>query len=124
MFRAVTEYIKKIDFHHILISLKSRNFRLYFGGMCVSLVGTWIQQIAMSWLVYKLTGSLFLLAMVTFMSQIPILLITPFVSVFVDRIDKRKILPAVHLICRIPGQIDTRHPVNNLGKPRTIDPIG
>lgn len=92
MFRAVTEYIKKIDFHHILISLKNRNFRLYFGGMCVSLVGTWIQQIAMSWLVYKLTGSLFLLAMVTFMSQIPILLITPFVSVFVDRIDKRKIL--------------------------------
>lgn len=46
----------------------------------------------MSWLVYRLTGSIFLLAMVTFMSQIPILLVTPFVSVFVDRIDKRKIL--------------------------------
>ena len=46
----------------------------------------------MSWLVYKLTGSVLLLAMVTFMSQIPILLITPFLSVFVDRIDKRNIL--------------------------------
>lgn len=92
MFQTIAEHIKKIDYQYILISLKNRNFRLYFGGMCVSLVGTWMQQIAMSWLVYKLTGSVLLLAMVTFMSQIPILLITPFVSVFVDRIDKRKIL--------------------------------
>lgn len=92
MFQAITGHLKKIDYHRIGISLKSRNFRLYFGGMCVSLIGTWIQQIAMSWLVYRLTGSIFLLAMVTFMSQIPILLVTPFVSVFVDRIDKRKIL--------------------------------
>lgn len=92
MFQAIIGHLKKINYHHIGISLESRNFRLYFGGMCVSLIGTWIQQIAMSWLVYRLTGSIFLLAMVTFMSQIPILLVTPFVSVFVDRIDKRKIL--------------------------------
>lgn len=92
MLQIIAEYIKNIDYHRVLISLKSRNFRLYFGGMCVSLVGTWMQQIAMSWLVYKLTGSVLLLAMVTFMSQIPILLITPFLSVFVDRIDKRNIL--------------------------------
>lgn len=92
MFQVITGHLKKIDYHRIGISLKSRNFRLYFGGMCISLIGTWIQQIAMSWLVYRLTGSIFLLAMVTFMSQIPILLVTPFVSVFVDRIDKRKIL--------------------------------
>lgn len=79
-------------FSHILVSLKTRNFRLYFGGMCVSLTGTWMQQIAMSWLVYKLTGSVFLLATVTFMAQIPILLVTPLMSVFVDRFDRRKIL--------------------------------
>lgn len=79
-------------FSHILVSLKTRNFRLYFGGMCVSLIGTWMQQIAMSWLVYELTGSIFLLATVTFMAQIPILLVTPLVSVFVDRFDRRKIL--------------------------------
>lgn len=79
-------------FSHILVSLKTRNFRLYFGGMCVSLIGTWMQQIAMSWLVYELTGSVFLLATVTFMAQIPILLVTPFMSVFVDRFDRRKIL--------------------------------
>lgn len=77
---------------HILDSLKTRNFRLYFGGMCVSLIGTWMQQIAMSWLVYKLTGSVFLLATVTFMAQIPILIVTPFMSVFVDRFDRRNIL--------------------------------
>ena len=78
-------------FSSILISLKTRNFRLYFTGMCVSLTGTWMQQIAMSWLVYRLTGSVFLLATVTFMAQIPILLITPLMSVFVDRIDRQKI---------------------------------
>lgn len=79
-------------FSHILVSLKTRNFRLYFAGMCVSLIGTWMQQIAMSWLVYQLTGSVFLLATVTFMAQIPILVVTPFMSVFVDRFDRRKIL--------------------------------
>lgn len=68
-------------FSSILISLKTRNFRLYFTGMCVSLTGTWMQQIAMSWLVYRLTGSVFLLATVTFMAQIPILLVTPLMSV-------------------------------------------
>ena len=79
-------------FSSILISLKTRNFRLYFTGMCVSLTGTWMQQIAMSWLVYRLTGSVFLLATVTFMAQIPILLVTPLMSVFVDRFDRQKIL--------------------------------
>lgn len=79
-------------FSHILVSLKTRNFRLYFGGMCVSLTGTWMQQIAMSWLVYALTGSVFLLATVTFMAQIPILIVTPFMSVLVDRFNRRKLL--------------------------------
>lgn len=79
-------------FSHILISLNNRNFRLYFGGMCVSLIGTWMQQIAMSWLVYELTGSVLLLATVTFMAQIPILLVTPFMSVFVDRFNRRNLL--------------------------------
>lgn len=79
-------------FSRVLASLKTRNFRLYFGGMCVSLTGTWMQQIAMSWLVYKLTGSVLLLATVTFMAQIPILIVTPLMSIFVDRFDRKKIL--------------------------------
>ena len=61
---------------HILVSLKTRNFKLYFTGMCVSLTGTWMQQIAMSWLVYELTGSVLLLATITFVAQIPILIAT------------------------------------------------
>ncbi len=73
-------------------SLHNRNFRLYFGGMCISLTGTWMQQVAMSWLVYRLTGSVLLLAGTAFMSQIPVLLLTPFMSVWTDRTDRRKIL--------------------------------
>ena len=60
-------------FTQVFASLKSYNFRLYFGGQCISLIGTWMQQIAMSWLVFRLTGSVLLLATVTFMAQIPIL---------------------------------------------------
>lgn len=94
LFRNIREWLPNNTeaFSHILVSLKTRNFRLYFAGMCVSLTGTWMQQIAMSWLVYKLTGSVFLLATVTFTAQIPILLVTPLMSVFVDRFDRRKIL--------------------------------
>lgn len=73
-------------------SLQSPDFRLYFGGMLLSLVGTWMQQIAMSWLVYELTGSLVSLATITFLAQIPILLVTPFLSLLVDRYDRRKLL--------------------------------
>lgn len=79
-------------FTQIFASLKSYNFRLYFGGQCISLIGTWMQQIAMSWLVFRLTGSVFLLATVTFMAQIPILVVTPCMSVFVDRFNRRNLL--------------------------------
>ena len=79
-------------FTQVFVSLKSYNFRLYFGGQCISLIGTWMQQIAMSWLVFRLTGSVLLLATVTFMAQIPILVATPYMSVFVDRFDRRKLL--------------------------------
>lgn len=79
-------------FSQVFASLKNYNFCLYFGGQCISLIGTWMQQIAMSWLVYRLTGSVFLLATVTFMAQIPILVATPWMSVFVDRFDRRNLL--------------------------------
>ena len=77
-------------FTQVFASLKSYNFRLYFGGQCISLIGTWMQQIAMSWLVFRLTGSVLLLATVTFMAQIPILVATPYMSVFVDRFNRCK----------------------------------
>ena len=65
----------------IFRSLNHRNYRLYFSGQAVSLIGTWMQMIAMSWLVYRLTDSVFLLGLVGFASQIPIFLLAPFAGV-------------------------------------------
>jgi MFS family permease len=73
-------------------ALGSRNFRLFFGGQSVSLVGTWITRIATSWLVYRLTGSALLLGVVGFCGQIPTLLLAPFAGVLVDRWDRHRIL--------------------------------
>ena len=63
---------------NIFSSLKNRNFAIYFCGMSVTLVGAWIQQVAMGWLVFNLTNSVFLLSVAVFLSQIPSLLFTPF----------------------------------------------
>ena len=73
-------------------ALQNRNYRLFFSGQSVSLVGTWITRVATSWLVYRLTGSLILLGVVGFCGQIPTLLLAPFAGVFVDRWDRQRIL--------------------------------
>jgi len=75
-------------------ALSSRNYRLYFAGQLVSLAGTWMQQIAMVWLAYRLSNSAFVLGSVGFASQIPILLFGSFAGVLTDRFDRRKILLA------------------------------
>ncbi len=76
----------------IFSSLRTRNFRLYFLGQCVSLSGTWIQNIAMGWLIYRLTDSVFLLTSVTFLNLIPSLLLTPLTGVLSDRFNRYRIL--------------------------------
>ncbi len=73
-------------------ALKHKNFRLYFSGQGISIVGTWVQRIALTWLVYRLTNSALLLGVVGFSGQIPILIVTPFAGVLADRLDKHKIL--------------------------------
>ena len=73
-------------------ALQHRNFRLFFGGQSISLVGTWITRVATGWLIYRLTGSELLLGVAGFCGQIPTLFITPFAGVLVDRMDRRKIL--------------------------------
>src|SRR5947199_859450 len=73
-------------------ALRHRNYRLFFSGQSVSLIGTWITRVATSWLVYRLTGSALLLGIAGFAGQIPTLIITPFAGVLVDRHDRRKIL--------------------------------
>ena len=73
-------------------ALRSRNYRLFFSGQGVSLVGTWITRIATSWLVYRLTGSELLLGVVGFCGQIPTLVLAPFTGVLVARWDRHRIL--------------------------------
>src|SRR3954447_22188384 len=76
----------------LLRALNSRNYRLFFAGQSVSLVGTWMQQVAMSWLVYRLTGSGLLLGVVGFASQIPTFLLASVAGVLADRWNRRTIL--------------------------------
>lgn len=72
--------------------MRHRNYRLFFGGQSVSLVGTWITRIATSWLVYRLTNSALLLGVVGFAGQIPTLLLSPIAGVIVDRVDRHRLL--------------------------------
>lgn len=76
----------------IFRSLKHRNFKLQVIGQSISLLGTWMQRIAISWLVYKLTDSVFLLGFVTFISLLPSLVFSPFIGSLIDRYPKFKIL--------------------------------
>lgn len=72
-------------------SLRHRNYRLYLTGQLVSVCGTWMQQVAQSWLVYRLTGSATLLGVVGFASQIPVFALSPIGGVFSDRFPCRRI---------------------------------
>src|ERR1051326_4562305 len=69
----------------IFRALQHRNYRLFFSGQGISLVGTWMTRVATSWLVYKLTASALLLGVVGFAGQIPSFLLAPFAGVLVDR---------------------------------------
>ncbi len=80
------------DFSHAWRALRHRNFRLFFGGQSISLIGTWMTRIATSWLVYSLTKSALLLGIVGFAGQIPTFLLAPLAGVVVDRIDRHKVL--------------------------------
>ena len=77
---------------HAWRALRHRNFRLFFGGQSISLIGTWMTRIATSWLVYRLTGSALLLGTISFAGQIPTFLFAPFAGVWVDRLDRRQVL--------------------------------
>ena len=79
-------------FSHGWRALRHRNFRLFFVGQSISLIGTWMTRVATSWLIYRLTGSALLLGLVSFAGQIPTFLLAPFAGVLVDRLNRRKIL--------------------------------
>lgn len=78
-------------------ALQHRNYRLYFLGQGISLVGSWMQQVAVMWLVYRLTDSAFLLGVVGFLSQIPNLFLSPFVGVLADRWNRHTMFIATQI---------------------------
>ena len=89
----------------IFRGLYHRNYRLFFGGQGISLIGTWMQQIAMSWLVYRLTNSAFLLGVVGFSSQICSFFFSPFAGVISDRWNRHHILVATQSLSMLQAFI-------------------
>jgi MFS family permease len=83
---------------NIFRSLKYRNFKLFFYGQSISLIGTWMQKTAVSWLVYRLTGSAMLLGIVGFVSLIPSLVLSPYAGSLIDRHNRYKILMITQII--------------------------
>lgn len=75
-------------------ALSYRNYRLFWFGQLISLIGTWMQGTALQWLVYRLTGSSFRLGLLTFASFLPVLVLSPIAGVLVDRVDRRRLVAA------------------------------
>jgi MFS family permease len=75
-----------------LRSLRARNYRLFIGGQLISLVGTWMQTVAQSWLVYRMTDSGAMLGLIGFAGQIPVFVLAPLGGVIADRFDRRRVL--------------------------------
>lgn len=89
----------------IFRTFHSRNYRLFFGGQCISLIGTWMQQVALSWLVYRITGSVFYLGLVGFANQIPSFFISPFAGVMSDKWNRHHILIATQALSMVQALI-------------------
>jgi MFS family permease len=88
-------------------ALKHRNYRLFFYGQGISLVGTWMQQIALSWLVYRMTSSVFLLGVVGFSSQIATFILAPFAGVIADRHHRHRLLLITQIAAMVQASILT-----------------
>jgi MFS family permease len=92
---------KDVTTKFILRALHHKNYRLFFGGQSISLIGTWMQQIAMSWLVYRLTNSALLLGVVGFSSQIPVFLLASIAGVYADRWNRHRMLVVTQTLSMI-----------------------
>lgn len=90
---------------HTFRALRHRNYRLYFAGQSVSLIGTWMQQMAISWLVYRITNSAFMLGIVGFLGQIPALIFIPIAGVFADRYNRHRILIITQALAMVQALI-------------------
>lgn len=88
-----------------LRALRHRNFKLFFGGQLISLIGTWMQSVAQSWLVYSLTGSTVLLGLVGFSSQLPVFLMAPIGGVVADAVDRHRVVIATQACAMLLASI-------------------
>jgi MFS family permease len=95
----------KDRFKIVFRSLQYRNYRLFFSGQSISLIGTWMQRIAMPWLVYHMTGSALLLGVVGFAGQIPAFLLSPVAGVLTDRWNRYRVLLVTQIISMIQAFI-------------------
>lgn len=86
-------------------ALHSRNFRLFFSGQSISLIGTWLTRVATSWLVYRMTGSAWLLGVVGFAGQIPTFFLAPFAGVLVDRTNRHRLLIATQVFSLVESAV-------------------
>ena len=86
-------------------ALASRNFRLFFFGQAVSLIGTWMQLVAMRWLVYRLTKSELMLGVVGFVSDIPLFLLVPFAGVLADRLKRHRIMVVTQALSALQAAV-------------------
>lgn len=91
----------------ILRALKHRHYRAFFIGQSISWIGTWMQTIAVSWMVYRLTGSAIALGLVGFISQIPVLFVSPFAGVIVDQSNRHKLLIWTQTLCLLEAVVLT-----------------
>jgi len=82
-------------------ALRHRNYRLFFAGQSLSLIGTWLTRVATSWLVYRLTGSTVSLGIVGFAGQIPTFVVAPFAGVWVDRWNRHRVLVATQALAML-----------------------
>jgi MFS family permease len=94
-------------FAHVFRALRHRDFRLFFIGQGISLTGTWMQQVAMSWLVYRLTGSAFALGAIAFASQFPSFLLAPIAGVVADRHRRHRIVVTTQSLALVEASILT-----------------
>lgn len=99
--RAIGEARKQSGAARIWRALRHRNYRLFFTGQSISLIGTWMTRVATGWLVYKLTNSPLMLGVVGFAGQIPILIVSPFAGVWIDRLDRRRVLVVTQILAMV-----------------------
>jgi len=101
--------MNKFNFDVLIIfrALRYRNYRLFFSGQSISLIGTWMQQVAVSWLVYNMTHSSFLLGLVIFIGQIPTFLFAPLAGVIADRHNRHHLLIVTQVLAMIQACVLT-----------------